>query len=609
MDWDLTGYFADFAAYEGFVGELETDCKNLLTSLGSVPVLSPMSEGTWAGAVERYEAILSRFSHASSYVGCLAAAEAQEERHQQAEARMSRVGAELSKLSLEFVRALRGVDDDAFEAFAARPVVASARAALERWRREGAFTMAPELEALAADLGNDGIHAWGRLYNRLSSDLSFTMPWPDGRVEKLPAAQRRSLMANPERAVRKAAFEGGNVAWGDVADVCGAALNHIAGTRIALDARRKRPSAIHGALEQAAISEATLDAMMAAVQGGATSARKVLALKAKAMGRSTIAWFDLEAPFEVGEAEAPIPWSEACDRVSRSFHRASSELGAYFDHCVSRRWIDFTPRAGKRPGAFCTSSEITDETRIFMTYQGTAGDVSTLAHEAGHAFHAEAMRGIRPLARQYPMTLAESASTFGELLLADGLRKEGVLDDVTRARMLGESLGDAVAFLLDIPVRYTFERAFYEERKRGEVSVARISELMGMAQRRILGNVLEPGGEDTLFWASKLHFFLTDISFYNFPYTFGFLLSRALFQRYLEEGTAFMPKWVAFLRETGQAEAHVVAARTLGEDLESEAFWRRAIASLEPDLAELEALAPKVFRGAPPKSERAPASV
>ena len=337
---------------------------------------------------------------------------------------------------------------------------------------------------------------------------------------------------------------------------------------------------------------------MAAVQGAATVSRKVLALKAKAMGRTTIGWFDLEAPFEVGAPEAPIPWEEACARVSRAFHRASPDLGSYFDHAVARRWIDFAPRSGKRPGAFCTSSEVTDETRIFMTYQGTAGDVSTLAHEAGHAFHAEAMRGIRPLARQYPMTLAESASTFGELLLADSLRREGALDDATRARMLGESLGDAVSFLLDIPVRYTFERAFYEERRRGELTVARTSELMTMAQRRVLGSVLEAGGEDPLFWASKLHFFLTDISFYNFPYTFGFLLSRALFQRYLEEGTAFMPRWVAFLRETGQADAHVVAASTLGEDLESEAFWRRAIASLEPDLAELEALAPKVFGGA-----------
>lgn len=595
MDWDLTSYFNDFAAYEAFVGELEVDCKGLLTSLSSVPTLSPLTENTWAGAIDRYENVLARFSHASSYVGCLAAAEAHVEKHPQAEARMSRVGAEMSKLGLEFVRALRGVDDDAFAAFVSQPNVVSAKPALERWRREGAHTMTPDLEGLAADLGNDGVHAWGRLYNRISSDLTFSMAWPDGRQETLPVSQRRSLMANPDRAVRKAAFVGGNAAWSRAGDVCGAALNHIAGTRIVLDARRKRPSAVHGALEQAAISEATLDAMMTAVAGGASVARKVLSLKAKAMGRTQVAWFDLEAPFEVGTPDAPIPWDEACARVSRAFHRASPELGGYFDHVVARRWIDHAPRTGKRPGAFCTSSEVTDETRIYMTYQGTAGDVSTLAHEAGHAFHAEAMRGIRPLARQYPMTLAESASTFGELLLADSLRKEGVLDDATRARMLGESLGDGVAFLLDIPVRYLFERAFYEERRKGEVPVARIAELMASAQRKVVGNVLEEGGEDPLFWSSKLHFFLTDISFYNFPYTFGFLLSRALFQRYLEEGPSFMPKWVAFLRETGSAEAHVVAANTLGEDLESDVFWRRAIASLEPDLAELEALAPKVF--------------
>lgn len=599
MDWDLTGYFHDFEGYETFVSELEVDCKGLLTSLHSVPPLAPVTEATWASGTDGYENILARFAHASSYVGCLAAAESHVPRHQQAESRIASLAAEVSKLSLEFVRAFRTADDATFEAFMSKPAIATARPALERWRREATHSMAPDLEALAADLGTDGLHAWGRLYNRMTSDLRFPMVWPDGRRERLPVSQRRSLMANPDRAVRVAAFRGGNEGWSGAAQLCAAALNHIAGTRIILDARRKRPSSTHAALEQAAISEATLHAMMRAVSGGASVARRALELKARAMGQTAVGWYDLEAPFEVGEPDAFIPWETACARVSRSFHRASTDLGSYFDRCVAQNWIDYRPRAGKRPGAFCTSSEVTDETRIFMTYQGTAGDVSTLAHEAGHAFHAEAMRGIRPLARQYPMTLAESASTFGELLLADGLRKEGHFDDASRARMLGEGLGDAVSFLLDIPVRYAFERAFYEERRKGEVSVARISELMVTSQRNIVGPVLEVGGEDPLFWASKLHFFLTDISFYNFPYTFGFLLSRAMFQRYLEEGPSFMGAWVAFLRDTGQAEAHLVASRTLGENLEDEMFWRRAIASLEPDLTELEGLAPKVFKPLP----------
>jgi oligoendopeptidase F len=240
---------------------------------------------------------------------------------------------------------------------------------------------------------------------------------------------------------------------------------------------------------------------------------------------------------------------------------------------------------------------LSKESRIFMTYNESLGDVLTLAHESGHAFHGYLMRDVRPYGRGYPMTLAETASTFGEQVLMNGLLDDPAISDAQKATMLDIEVGHGAIYLLDIPVRYEFEKAFYEERKKGELSVSRLKELMVETQGRILGDVLELGGEDPYFWASKLHFYITGITFYNFPYTFGFLLSRGLYAMFKKEGTEFLPKYEEFLRLAGSDTAENVVKRTVGRDLETREFWTEAIHSLEEPLTQLEALLPKVLPG------------
>jgi len=164
--------------------------------------------------------------------------------------------------------------------------------------------------------------------------------------------------------------------------------------------------------------------------------------------------------------------------------------------------------------------------------------------------------------------------------------------------MLDVEVGHGAIYLLDIPVRFEFEKSFYEERKSGELSVSRLKELMIETQRRILGDVLEPGGEDPYFWASKLHFYITGLTFYNFPYTFGFLLSRGLFATLKKEGKDFLPKYEEFLRLAGSDTAENVVQRTVGSDIGKPEFWSAAIQSLEEPFLRLEELLPKVLPSA-----------
>lgn len=599
MTWDLTSYFREFNGSEmlQFKAALRSDITTLQREAAGLPALTRDNAQDWERLLVSNEDLARRMSHLSSYLSCLASADACNEAYLQEEAVLARWRAEVAKIRAEFLRALKGVDDDAFSSLVARSALAGADHYLNRLREEASRAMSSEEEMLAADLGVDGIQAWGRLYNTVSSKLEFEMAYPDGRRERLPMSQRRSLMDQPDRRVRKAAFEGGNEEWKKLEAVAAAALNAIAGTRLTLNCHRKVDHFLDIALFQAAINRETLDAMLDALYANAEVGRRILRLKAAAMGRKALAWYDLGAPLDMPDSKE-LSWEVAKNTVADSFARAYPALADFFQRQVlAQRWVDWEPRPGKRPGAFCTSSMLSKESRIFMTYNRSLGDMLTLAHEAGHAFHGFLMRDLRPYGRIYPMTLAETASTFGEQVLINGLLNDPAVTDAQKALMLDAEVGHGAVYLLDIPVRYEFEKAFYAERQGRELSVSRLKELMVETQRRILGDVLEPGGEDPYFWASKLHFYISGITFYNFPYTFGFLLSRSLYAMFNAKGREFLPQYEEFLRLAGSDTAENVAKRTLGRDLETPEFWSEAIHSLERPLSRLEALLPKVLPG------------
>ncbi|MGH7871114.1 MAG: M3 family metallopeptidase, partial [Candidatus Binatia bacterium] len=389
--------------------------------------------------------------------------------------------------------------------------------------------------------------------------------------------------------------DGGNAAWQSIEDTAAGALNAIAGARLTLNRHRGVNHFLDIALFQAAITRKTLDAMFEALMTNLEIPRRILRFKAGIMGRQSVAWYDLGAPLDL-PGEERLSWEKAKSLVGDSFTRAYPALGDFFNRqVIGKNWVDWEPRAGKRPGGFCTSSMLSKESRIFMTFNESLGDMLTLAHESGHAYHGLMMRDVRPYARGYPMTLAETASTFGEQVLMNGLLDNPAMSDSQKALMLDVEIGHGAIYLLDIPVRYEFEKAFYEERESGPLNVSRLKELMIKTQRRILGDVLEPGGEDPYFWASKLHFYITGITFYNFPYTFGYLLSRGLYAMFKNEGASFLPKYEEFLRLAGSDTAENVVQRTVGQDIEKTDFWTAAITSLEEPLDRLRALAPRIL--------------
>ena len=588
-DWDMTTWFDDFASpeYRDFRAALESDLGRLETSCGDLGDVAPATREAWAEWLLRLEDWSARHGHLGAYLGCLSAADARNEAVTRDVADSARLRARVSKLVTRIRTQLGEADSADFEAVAGHPSLSHARYFLGRLREQARLRMTPELEDLAADLGVTGLSAWGRLYDQVSGRLQFDLRVPGRPDERQPVSVTRSLLGDPSAEVRRAALTGANAAWETESDVLAACLNGISGTRLELYRRRGIPHYLDPALFDAGITRATLDAMLGAVRERAELPRRYLKAKARALGVPRLGFQDLEAPLPLPGEAAKVPWSDARARVLAAFQAFHPPLGDLAERAFDARWIDHTPRAGKRPGGFCSTSVWKGESRVFMTYGGSGGDVSTLAHELGHAFHGAVMDGQRPWARRYPMTLAETASTFAEQIVNQAQLDDPEASAAQRAEVLDRRLQDAAAFMLNIPMRFTFECRLYEERADGELSAKRLCELMREEQIAWYGDALDPEQLDPWFWASKLHFYITGLSFYNFPYTFGYLLSLGLFSR-ARDDRGFLPRYEALLRQTGTASAPDVVRSSLGEDTETTAFWDASLDLIEDDLRRFE---------------------
>ena len=586
----MTPYFPEVhgRAYRRFRADLDADVSALGDECRTRGTIDEDGLALWAVFLLRLEDVAARTSHLASYLGCIGAADARDEVIQRETASAAVSRAELEKIFVQVRAALRHADDEAFAQLASHEDLHDVRWFLERLRERARFSMEPELESLNADLATTGLQAWGRLYDQLSGKLEFELATPSGESRRLPVSVVRSLLEDPDPAVRRAALQGSNVAWQSVSDVVASCLNAIAGTRLTLYRRRGIDHFLDPAVFDAAISRETLDTMLEVVASRWELPRAYLRSKARLLGRQRLGFQDLMAPLP-GAHASRVGWDAARHRVLDAFGGFHPELADFARSAFENQWIDWEPRVAKRPGGFCSSSPVIGQSRIFMTFNGALGDVATLAHELGHAFHSWVMRDMRPWARRYPMTLAETASTFAEQLLVDAVLSDPDSPADQRASLLDGRMQDASVYLLNIPMRYQFEKAFYQERASGEVPVSRLNELMVEAQRTCYADTLADDELDPWFWASKLHFYITGLSFYNFPYTFGYLFSLGIFALARREGADFLPRYVALLRSTGGESAESVAHRHLGVDLTAPEFWNASLDLLEEDARRFEA--------------------
>jgi oligoendopeptidase F len=211
-----------------------------------------------------------------------------------------------------------------------------------------------------------------------------------------------------------------------------------------------------------------------------------------------------------------------------------------------------------------------------MTFSGSFPNLGTLAHELGHSYHNWVLKDVPMFVHIYPMTLAETASIFNEFLITDAAFT-GATDRAEKLMLLDQKLQNAYTLFCNLYARFLFDTAFYAERKNGIVAKARLDELMIESQKKAFAGTLADDGYHPLFWASKLHFYLTGTPFYNFPYTFGYLFASGVYDRARKEGSSFARDYEALLTDTGRMTSEEVAMRHMGVDLTKSDFWQKAV--------------------------------
>lgn len=475
-----------------------------------------------------------------------------------------------------FDNRLRSIDDKTWNEYMSQAELKVIAFNLSERRELAKRQMAPELEALAADLAIDGYHAWGDFYNTIVSRTNFKVD----EHTYLSAGQMANRLSEGDRTIRAEAFKEWEKVWGEQADLCADTLNHLAGFRLKWYSNRKWSSALEEPLQMNRMSEATLAAMWQAVEKGKQLLEPYFKRKAELLGLEKLDWHDVEAP--LAESSATMSFDEAAEFIIEQFRDFSPDMADFAQHAFENQWIEAEDRAGKRPGGFCTSLPKSGETRIFMTYSGSASNVSTLAHELGHAYHQHVMNDMPALTQEYAMNVAETASTFAELIVSDkALKAASTVEE--KLALVDDKIQRAIAFYMNIHARFIFESQFYEEREQGLVSAERLNELMEGAQKQAFNGLL--GLYHPHFWVSKLHFYLTDVPFYNFPYTFGYLFSAAIYHRALQQGAGFAHAYDELLRDTGRLTVEELAQKHLGADVTLPEFWEEGALLVEEDVA------------------------
>jgi oligoendopeptidase F len=468
--------------------------------------------------------------------------------------------------------------------------------------------MAPELEDLAADLQRSGGDAWGRLQESITSSASVPFPGAsaDGAVapSSLTLVELRNLAYDADRRTRERAYRLELGLCESLKIPVAAALNGVKGFSVSLNARRGWEGSLDKSAAQARVSRKTLDALLSAMEESLPSWRRYLKAKARLLGIGRCAFFDLFAPLgspKGGEEGRRFTFSDASPR-SYSFNEARDfiveklssfdpEMGEFASRAFASSWIDARPRSGKVGGAFCINFPAAKTSRVLCNFDGSFNSVTTIAHELGHAWHAEVVRPLPYVCTQYPMTLAETASIFSETLVFESaLDSAGAKDKV---RLLELHLQDACQVIVDILSRFYFERELFERRAKAELSPEELCELMLAAQRKSYGDGLDPELLHPFMWLVKSHYYSTDLAFYNFPYAFGQLFGVALYARYEAEGPSFAASYRRILEDTGRMGASELAAEA-GFDIEKPDFWRKGLGVFARQVAELEAISSKI---------------
>ncbi len=570
--WDLSflykgfedeAFLQDFAKYPEQIAEFAALLK---AELGDQEKLEQL-----VAVNERLSALADRLY---GFIGLTLATDANNGVAQQYEDKMAVIGNERGLAFSAFTRFVGGLDN-LEELIAGSATLQSVAFALRELKNEAKHVIPAEIEPWVLQMRLSGGSAFSQLRDKL--DSTHTVEY---RGENLPLPAVRGMAYDGDAAVRKDAYEAEIASYRKLELPMSYCLNSIKMEARTLAKAKGYDSVLDMTLEQNRMDRETLEAMIGAIKEYLPHFRRYMKAKAKYLGHENgLPFYDLFAP--VGKASKAYSIEEARELLLREMGKFTPKMAEFMDNAFEQRWIDVYPREGKGGGAFCAGAHEYDRSLILTNYQGSFSDISTLAHELGHAWHNRCMAGLPYLLTDTPMPLAETASIFNETMLAHQVLKNATEEE--QFTLLEASLMESTQTCVDILSRYLFETEVIDTRADHAMTVDELKDAMLRAQEASYGDGLSKDVRHPYMWACKSHYYSSGLNFYNFPYAFGELFGKGVFAQYLKEGEAFVPKYCQLLRSCGSGSIAEVAA-SVGIDVRQADFWRASLEVIKEEI-------------------------
>lgn len=580
--WDLSNVYpgleseefaADIGKFKGLIADMEAFSANRIAKADGNT--NPKELGNLLGeAVNRWNSLYKLSSTLRAYINSFVTTDSRNMVAMKKMSEFQMVGIQMRKLGVQF-QAWIGKIAPVLDVAIQHHEIASTHAfSLKEIAEQSKYMMSEAEEGLAAELSVSGASAWAKLQGTITSQLTVDFEL-DGKIQKLPMPALINLHSHPDESVRRRAYQAEMKAWESVREPLAASLNSVKGTINTLNKRRGREDALHSSIDQGRIDRPTLEAMLDAMHDSFPIFRKYFKAKAKRLGKENLAWWDVFAPS--GKTDKSYSWDETRAFVMENFGKFSPDLEAFAKRAFDNNWIDAEQREGKRGGAFCMGLPGVQESRVLCNFDGTLDQVSTIAHELGHAFHNECayQAGKTELQQDTPMTMAETASIMCETVVMQAVLAQATDPQEQLAILETSLIGDAQV-IVDIYSRYLFEKELFERREKSDLSADDLCDIMERAQKATYGDGLDENFLHKYMWTWKPHYYRPELSFYNYPYAFGLLFGLGLYAIYQQRGTEFIPDYKNLLASTGEASAADLATR-FGIDIRQKKFWQDSL--------------------------------
>ncbi|MGO8806756.1 MAG: M3 family oligoendopeptidase [Candidatus Bathyarchaeia archaeon] len=499
--------------------------------------------------------------------------------------RVSKFEAELSK-KLAFFSLDLGALLKAKPELTAEPLLTNYRHMLERVQRRVPHQLSEVEEQLIIEKDQFGVQAWEELQSKWLNTRMFDVV-VKGEKKTLSYGEANGLLSHPDRSTRESANRSIYGLLGRDGEVFASALRSICNDWVTVSKRRKYASPMESSVLNNDTEEAIIDNLLEAIEKKAIVYQRYLKLKAKLMNLPVIGNHDIVAPLP-DMPEQKFTFEEAKELVTRAYSRFDTEYSAAVQEMFAKRRIDVTPRFGKRNGAFCASWFKGKSAFVLDNFNGALTDVYTLAHELGHATHDYYMSRSQTLMNtSVASTVAETASIFGELLLTNLLLEEAK-SDAQRKAVLCLVLDEAGMTAFQVTARVWFEQALYKSIQNSEyLDYPKICRHWTKARDRIFGDAVTWFPEMEAEWTMKPHYYMANYRFYNYPYVYAQMFVYSLYDRYLEEGKAFVPKLERAL-SAGSSVSPLEIGKIVGLDVADPNFWNGGLKVFERFIVDLE---------------------